>query len=101
MVYIIMPRVAGYPSFHYGMILRLDQNYKTVLPKLTNYIMETNDPGKITILIHVDLSAAAFYRYTTLTTLLRQLHQTSSWFIWIVCVISWVRSYLTNRNSFV
>ena len=57
---------------------------------------ETIDSGKITILTALDMSAA----FDTLdhTTLLHRLQHT---FGLSGYVISWVRSYLTNRTSFV
>ena len=61
-----------------------------------NDIMETIDSGKITILTALDMSAA----FDTLdhATLLHRLQHT---FGLSGYVISWVRSYLTNRTSFV
>ena len=58
--------------------------------------METIDSGKITILTTLDMSAA----FDTLdhATLLHRLQHT---FGLSGYVISWVRSYLTNRTSFV
>ena len=58
--------------------------------------METIDSGKITILTALDTSAA----FDTLdhTTLLHRLQHT---FGLSGYVISWIRSYLTNRTSFV
>ena len=69
---------------------------ETALLKLTNDIMETIDSGKITILTALDMSAA----FDTLdhATLLHRLQHT---FGLSGYVISWVRSYLTNRTSFV
>ena len=64
--------------------------------KLTNDIMETIDSGKITILTALDMSAA----FDTLDhiTLLHRLQHT---FGLSGYVISWIRSYLTDRSSFV
>ena len=58
--------------------------------------METIDSGKITILTALDMSAA----FDTLdhATLLHRLEHT---FGLSGFVISWIRSYLTNRSSFV
>ena len=66
------------------------------LHKLTNDILETIDSGKITILTAFDMSAA----FDTLDhiTLLHRLQHT---FGLSGYVISWVRSYLTNRTTFV
>ena len=64
--------------------------------KLTNDIMETIDSGKITILTALGMSAA----FDTLDhiTLLHRLQHT---FGLSGYVISWIRSYLTDRSSFV
>ena len=64
--------------------------------QLTNDIMETIDSGKITILTALDMSAA----FDTLDhiTLLHKLHHT---FGQSGYVIFWIRSYLTDRSSFV
>ena len=64
--------------------------------KLTNNIMETIESGKITILTALNMSAA----FDTLdhATFLHRLQHT---FGLSGYVISWVRSYLTNRTSFV
>ena len=64
--------------------------------KLTNDIMETIDSGKITILTTLDMSAA----FDTLDhiTLLHRLQHT---FGLSGYVISWIRSYLTDRSFFV
>ena len=81
------PLQSAYRKFH---------STETALLKLTNDIMETIDSGKITILTALDMSAA----FDTLdhTTLLHRLQHT---FGLSGYVISWVRSYLTNRTSFV
>ena len=64
--------------------------------KLTNDIMESIDSGKITILTALDMSTA----FDTLDhiTLLHRLQHT---FGLSGYAISWIRSYLTNRSSFV
>ena len=64
--------------------------------KLTNDIMENIDSGKITILTALDMSAA----FDTLDhiTLLHRLQHT---FGLSGYVISWIRSYLIDRSSFV
>ena len=64
--------------------------------KLTNDIMESIDSGKITILTALDMSAA----FDTLDhiTLLHRLQHT---FGLSGYAISWIRSYLTDRSSFV
>ena len=69
---------------------------ETALFKLTNDILETIDSGKITILTALDISAA----FDTLDhiTLLHRLQHT---FGLSGYVISWIRSYLTDRSSFV
>ena len=81
------PLQSAYRKFH---------STETALLKLTNDIMETIDSGKITILTALDMSAA----FDTLdhATLLHRLQHT---FGLSGYVISWVRSYLTNRTSFV
>ena len=81
------PLQSAYCKFH---------STETALLILTNDIMETIDSGKITILTALDMSAA----FNTLdhTTLLHRLQHT---FGLSGYVISWVRSYLTNRTSFV
>ena len=81
------PLQSAYRKFH---------STETALLKLTNDIMETIDSGKITILTALDMSAA----FDTLdhATLLHRLQHT---FGLSGYVISWVRSYLTNRISFV
>ena len=87
--------------FHYIKIIcfrfyRVSSLNKTALLKLTNDIMENIDSGKITILTALDMSAA----FDTLdhTTLLHRLQHT---FGLSGYVITWIRSYLTNRSSFV
>ena len=69
---------------------------ETALLKLTNDIMESIDSGKITILTALDMSAA----FDTLDhiTLLHRLQHT---FGLSGYAISWIRSYLTDRSSFV
>ena len=81
------PLQSAYRKFH---------STETALLKLTNDIMETIDSGKITILTALDMSAA----FDTLdhATLLHRLQHT---FGLSGYVISWVRSYLTDRTSFV
>ena len=81
------PLQSAYRKFH---------STETALLKLTNDIMETIDSGKITILTALDMSAA----FDTLdhATLLHRLEHT---FGLSGFVISWIRSYLTNRSSFV
>ena len=81
------PLQSPYRKFH---------STETALLKLTNDIMESIHSGKITILTALDMSAA----FDTLdhTTLLRRLEYT---FGLSGFVISWIRSYLTDRSSFV
>ena len=81
------PLQSAYRKFH---------STETALLKLTNDILETIDSGKITILTALDMSAA----FDTLdhATL---LHRHEHTFGLSGFVISWIRSYLTNRSSFV
>ena len=74
-------------------------NFTPLRPLCSNSLMiswETIDSGKITILTALDMSAA----FDTLdhATLLHRLEHT---FGMSGFVISWIRSYLTNRSSFV
>ena len=64
--------------------------------KLTNDIMETIDSGKITIPTALDMSAA----FDTLDHI-TLLHRFQHTFGLSGYVISWIRSYLTDRSSFV
>ena len=84
---VFSPLQSAYRKFH---------STETALLKLTNDIMETIDSGKITILTALDMSAA----FDTLDhiTLLYRLQHT---FGLSGYVISWIRSYLTDRSSFV
>ena len=91
------PHVSKSPSFSpLQSAYRKFHSTETALLKLTNDIMETIDSGKITILTALDMSAA----FDTLDhiTLLHRLQHT---FGLSGYVISWIRSYLTDRSSFV
>ena len=93
----LLPHISISPSF--GPLQSAYRKYhstETALLKLTNDIMENIDSGKITILTALDMSAA----FDTLdhTTLLHRLQYT---FGLSGFVITWIRSYLTNRLSFV
>ena len=91
------PHVSKSPSFSpLQSAYRKFHSTETALLKLTNNIMETIDSGKITILTALDMSAA----FDTLDhiTLLHRLQHT---FGLSGYVISWIRSYLTDRSSFV
>ena len=93
----LLPHISISPSF--GPLQSAYRKYhstETALLKLTNDIMENIDSGKITILTALDMSAA----FDTLdhTTLLHRLQYT---FGLSGFVITWIRSYLTNRSSFV
>ena len=93
----LFPHISIFPSFcPLQSAYRKFHSTETALLKLTNDIMETIDSGKITILTALDMSAA----FDTLdhATLLHRLQHT---FGLSGYVISWVRSYLTNRTSFV
>ena len=93
----LFPHVSISPSFcPLQSAYRKFHSTETALLKLTNDIMETIDSGKITIQTALDMSAA----FDTLdhTTLLHRLQHT---FGLSGYVISWIRSYLTNRTSFV
>ena len=93
----LFPHISVSPSFcPLQSAYRKFHSTETALLKLTNDIMETIDSGKITILTALDMSAA----FDTLdhATLLHRLQHT---FGLSGYVISWVRSYLTNRTSFV
>ena len=81
------PSQSAYRKFH---------STETALLKLTTAIMETVDSGKITIITALDMYAA----FDTLdhATLLHRLEHT---FGLSGFVISWIRSYLANRSSFV
>ena len=91
------PHISKSPSFSpLQSAYRKFHSTETALLKLTNDIMETIDSGKITILTALDMSAA----FDTLDhiTLLHRLQHT---FGLSGYVISWIRSYLTDRSSFV
>ena len=91
------PHVSKSPSFSpLQSAYRKFHSTETALLKLTNDIMENIDSGKITILTALDMSAA----FDTLDhiTLLHRLQHT---FGLSGYVISWIRSYLTDRSSFV
>ena len=88
------PHVSKSPSFSpLQSAYRKFHSTETALLKLTNDIMENIDSGKITILTALDMSAA----FDTLDhiTLLQHTSGLSGH------VISWIRSYLTDRSSFV
>ena len=92
-----LPHVSKSPSFSpLQSAYRKFHSTETALLELTNDIMENFDSGKIIILTALSMSAA----FDTLDhiTLLHRLQHTfglSSY------VISWIRSYLTDRSSFV
>ena len=91
------PHISKSPSFSpLQSAYRKFHSTETALLKLTNDIMETIDSGKITILTALDMFAA----FDTLDhiTLLHRLQHT---FGLSGYVISWIRSYLTDRSSFV
>ena len=91
------PHISKSPSFSpLQSAYRKFHSTETALLKLTNDILETIDSGKITILTALDMSAA----FDTLDhiTLLHRLQHT---FGLSGYVISWIRSYLTDRSSFV
>ena len=91
------PHVSKSPSFSpLQSAYRKFHSTETALLKLTNDVMESIDSGKITILTALDMSAA----FDTLDhiTLLHRLQHT---FGLSGYVISWIRSYLTDRSSFV
>ena len=91
------PHISKSPSFSpLQSAYRKFHSTETALLKLTNDIMENIDSGKITILTALDMSAA----FDTLDhiTLLHRLQHT---FGLSGYVISWIRSYLTDRSSFV
>ena len=91
------PHISKSPSFSpLQYVYRKFHSTETALLKLTNDIMETIDSGKIKILTALDMSAA----FDTLDhiTLLHRLQHT---FGLSGYVISWIRSYLTDRSSFV
>ena len=93
----LFPHIPISPSFcSLQSTYRRFYSTETALFKLTNDIMETIDSVKITILTALDMSAA----FGTLdhATLLHRLEHT---FGLSGFVISWIRSYLTNRSSFV
>ena len=93
----LLPHISTSPSFcPLQSAYRKFHSTETALLKLTNDIMENIDSGKITILTALDMSAA----FDTLdhTTLLHRLQHT---FGLSGYVITWIRSYLTNRSSFV
>ena len=91
------PHISKSPSFSpLQSAYRKFHSTETALLKLTNDIMESIDSGKITILTALDMSAA----FDTLDhiTLLHRLQHT---FGLSGNAISWIRSYLTDRSSFV
>ena len=91
------PHISKSPSFSpLQSAYRKFHSTETALLKLTNDILESIDSGKITILTALDMSAA----FDTLDhiTLLHRLQHT---FGLSGCAISWIRSYLTDRSSFV
>ena len=93
----IFPHVSVSPSFSpFQSAYRKFHSTETALLKLTNDILDTIDSGKITILTALDMSAA----FDTLdhATLLHRLEHT---FGLSGFVISWIRSYLFSRSSFV
>ena len=93
------PHISKSPSFSpLQSAYRKFHSTETALLKITNDIMETIDSGKITILTALDMSAA----FDTLdhVTLLHRLQHTFG-FNLSGYVISWIRSYLTDRSSFV
>ena len=93
----IFPHISKSPSFSpLQSAYRKFHSTETALLKLTNDIMESIDSGKITILTALDMSAA----FDTLDhiTLLHRLQHT---FGLSGYAISWIRSYLTHRSSFV
>ena len=81
------PLQSAYRKFH---------STETALLKLTNDIMESIDSGKITILTALDMSAA----FDTLDHI-TLLHRLQHMFGLSGYAISWIRSYLTDRSSFV
>ena len=81
------PLQSAYCTFH---------STETALLKLTKDIMETIDSRKITFLTALDMSATFDTRDHI--TLLHRLQHT---FGLSGYIISWIRSYLTNRSSFV
>ena len=93
----LFPHISKSPSFSpLQSAYRKFHSTETALLKLTNDIMESIDSGKITILTALDMSAA----FDTLDhiTLLHRLQHT---FGLSGYAISWIRSYLTDRSSFV
>ena len=93
----LFPHISKSPSFSpLQSAYRKCHSTETALLKLTNDIMESIDSGKITILTALDMSAA----FDTLDhiTLLHRLQHT---FGLSGYAISWIRSYLTDRSSFV
>ena len=91
------PHISKSPSFSpLQSAYRKFHSTETALLKLTNDILESIDSGKITILTALDMSAA----FDTLDhiTLLHRLQHT---FGLSGYAISWIRSYLTDRSSFV
>ena len=90
------PHISKFPVFLHYSLYRKFHSTETALLKLTNDIMETVDSGQITILTALDMSAA----FDTLDhiTLLHRLQHT---FGLSGYVSSWIRSYLTDRSSFV
>ena len=90
------PHISKSPSFSpLQSAYRKFHSTETALLKLTNDIMETIDSGKITILTALDMSAA----FDTLDHI--TLHRLQHTFGLSGYVISWIRSYLTDRSSFV
>ena len=91
------PHVSKSPSFSPSQsAYRKFHSTETALLKLTNDIMENIDSGKTTVLTALDMSAA----FDTLDhiNLLHRLQHICG----LSCyVISWIRSYLTDRSSFV
>ena len=93
----LFPHVSVTPSFSpFQSAYCKFHSTETALLKLTNDILETMDSGKITILTALDMSAA----FDTLdhATL---LHRPEHTFGLSGFVISWIRSYLFSRSSFV